>query len=184
MLKLLKIALTVAFLFGIVGVANARLADDTGPVRYKGESERTDAGIQSLLVHDVGNVRMTLSNWGEQGNPDGVPGYFGFEFPLGAETDFLFSSGIWVGAIVNNQRLVSTGTDGDNGTNEFAPTIDEYIATSKQYSELAGREYTMGAKEITAQASYVVVIKHPFVDKTTTLYFRPTSSVSKHDRSF
>lgn len=43
---------------------------------------------------------------------------------------------------------------------------------------------TMGAKEITAQASYVVVIKHPFVDKTTTLYFRPTSSVSKHDRSF
>jgi len=126
----------------------ARRAYDSGPVRFKGEASTDVAGIKTLMVHDVGNVRMTLSNWGEQGNPDQTPGFFGFEFPLGAETDFLFSSGIWVGAKVSNVPLVSTGTDGDNGTNEFAPTFDNYVATSKQYSELAGNSYIMGAKEI------------------------------------
>ena len=43
---------------------------------------------------------------------------------------------------------------------------------------------TMGAKEITAKASYVVIIKHPFVDKQTTLYFRPSVSISKTERPF
>ncbi|NQU04929.1 MAG: hypothetical protein HQ568_02470 [Calditrichaeota bacterium] len=111
-------------------IASSSLARRTevGPVRYKSDAIiAADAqGERVLLVHDVGNVRMTLSNWGEQGNPDGVPGYFGFEFPLGAETDFLFSSGIWVGAIKNGEKLVSTGTDGDDGTNEFSPSVTDY----------------------------------------------------------
>lgn len=148
MLKTLKIALILVVVFGLATSTLARYSDDAGPVRYKGESAHTDAGIRTLLVHDIGNVRVTLSNWGEQGNPDQVPGYFGFEYPLGAETDFLYSAGIWVGAISSGQKLVSTGTDGDNGTNEFAPSIDNYVATSKQYSELAGNHYVMGAKEI------------------------------------
>ncbi|MDP8238119.1 MAG: hypothetical protein P9X24_03430 [Candidatus Hatepunaea meridiana] len=122
---------------------------DAGPVRDKGAPARTDAaGTKDRFMHDVGNVRMTLTNWGEQGNPDQLAGYFGFEFPAGSENDFLFSSGIWVGAIKSGQRLVSTGTDGDDGTNEFAPSFDSYIATSKQYAELAGKTYIMGAKEI------------------------------------
>lgn len=134
----------------------ARRAYDSGPVRFKGEAGTDVAGIKTLMVHDVGNVRMTLSNWGEQGNPDQTPGYFGFEYPLGAETDFLFSSGIWVGAKVSNVPLVSSGTDGDNGTNEFAPTFDNYIATSKQYTELAGNTYIMGAKEIDDDGDWTV----------------------------
>lgn len=146
--KQLKIIITLILMLGLLASVQAMRSDDAGPVRYKGSEANTDIGIRALLVHDIGNVRMTLSNWGEQGNPDGTPGYFGFEFPLGSESDFLFSSGIWVGAIVNGERQVSTGTDGDNGTNEFAPVINNYVATSKQYSELAGRQYTMGAKEI------------------------------------
>ena len=46
---------------------------------------------KSLIMHDIGNVRMTLSNWGEQGNPDGAVGFKGFgvadkycHFDLGA----------------------------------------------------------------------------------------------------
>ena len=131
----------ILLLFMVTIPAFALRSDDAGPVRYKGTSGTDAAGERVLMVHDVGNVRMTLSNWGEQGNPDQTPGFFGFEFPLGAETDFLFSSGIWIGAKVSNVPLVSTGTDGDNGTNEFAPTIDNYVATSKQYSELAGNSY-------------------------------------------
>ncbi|MDP8228388.1 MAG: hypothetical protein P9M15_02930 [Candidatus Electryoneaceae bacterium] len=142
----LSAVLIVLLLF--VGSSLARRSSDAGPVRSKVSPASVDAGIRTLLVHDVGNVRMTLSNWGEQGNPDETPGYFGFEFPLGSETDFLFSSGIWIGAKVQDEPLVSTGTDGDNGTNEFAPTFNNYIATSKQYTELAGQTYVMGAKEI------------------------------------
>jgi len=155
MQKILKILFILTMTLGLMTSVQARWSEDAGPVRFKGESARTDAtGIRALLVHDIGNVRMTLSNWGEQGNPDQTAGYFGFEFPLGSETDFLYSSGIWVGAIVGGEKLVSTGTDGDNGTNEFAPSLDPttapsgYVATSKQYSEIAGRPYIMGAKEI------------------------------------
>jgi hypothetical protein len=139
----------------LVGQADAR-TKDIGPVR--GIKSKPwgliDVGKSSLMVHDVGNVRMTLSDWGEQGNPDLVPGYYGFEFPGGSENDFLFSAGIWVGAIAGGQKLVSTGTDGDNGTNEFAPTMpvevypEGYVRTSKQYATLSGNPYVMGAKEI------------------------------------
>lgn len=137
---------------------------DPGPVRpIKDGPAGLDVGKKSLMVHDVGNVRMTLSDWGEQGNPDLVPGYYGFEFPGGSENDFLFSSGVWVGAIMNQQKLVSTGTDGDNGTNEFAPTLpidgypDGYASVSKQYSSLAGRNYVMGAKEIDDDGDWSLV---------------------------
>ncbi|NQT35268.1 hypothetical protein HQ587_08765 [bacterium] len=148
-LKITTIALFAVMISGLLVQPVISRTIDAGPVRDKGEHAGiAAAGIKDRFVHDVGNVRMTLSNWGEQGNPDALPGFFGFEFPFGSENDFLFSSGIWIGAIKNNQRLVSTGTDGDDGTNDFVPSFDRYIATSKQYSDLAGRTYIMGAKGI------------------------------------
>jgi len=92
-----------------------------------------DPGVRALFSHDANNIQMTISNWGEFGNPDQIPGYFGFEYPRGSETDFLFSAGLWVGAIVEDQRLVSTGSDGDNGTNEFAPSRDRFLYQSNLF---------------------------------------------------
>lgn len=123
---LLLTALLLAILLATVSALHAARSDTAGPVRFKDPPRTATAGVKTLMVHDIGNVRMTLSNWGEQGNPDATPGYFGFEFPLNSENDFLFSAGLWVGAISAGQRLVSTGTDGDNGTNEFAPTAADY----------------------------------------------------------
>lgn len=40
------------------------------------------------------------------------------------------------------------------------------------------------AKEISATATYKVVVKHPLVNKITTLYFRPHSEVSAGERPF
>ncbi len=150
----LLFASTIIILTAFITVPLLARQREAGPVRTKDPGYQIDVGKKSLMVHDVGNVRMTLSNWGEQGNPDATPGYYGFEFPGGSENDFLFSSGIWVGAIVNGQKLVSTGTDGDNGTNEFAPTLpigqypSGYLSLSKQSASIAGRPYVMGAKEI------------------------------------
>ncbi|MCX6601325.1 MAG: hypothetical protein NT025_07165 [bacterium] len=114
--------------------------------------------VKSLIAHDIGNVRMTLSNWGEGGNPDGVVGYKGFEFPINSGNDFLFSSGMWVGAIVNGVMQVSTTTDGDNGTNEFYPvhigavpssrvaSSADWFVTSKNFATFADFDYVQGAK--------------------------------------
>ena len=114
--------------------------------------------VRSLIVHDIGNVRMTLSNWGEGGNPDGTPGYKGFEFPINSGNDFLFSSGVWIGAIVNGVQQVSTTTDGDNGTNEFYPVhigavpssrvarSADWFVTSKNFETFSGFDYVKGSK--------------------------------------
>ncbi len=131
------------------------LPRDPGPVRQpKPFHAVATPGKSAIMVHDVGNVALTLSNYGEIGNPDQIPGLFGMEFPAGSENELLYSAGIWVGAIVNQRKLVSTGTDGDNGTAEFAPTLpidrypSGYVATSKQYATLAGKSYVFGAKEV------------------------------------
>jgi len=134
----------------------------TDPTR--GRHPRLDAADpnaqRSLIVHDIGNVRMTLSNWGEGGNPDAVPGFKGFEYPINSGSDFLFSSGLWVGAIVNGVRQVSTCSDGDNGTAEFWPvhigTVpfdrqarnSDWYVTSKNFDSFGGYSYAWGAKGI------------------------------------
>ncbi len=123
---------------------------------------------KSMIMHDVGNVRMALANWGEQGNPDGVVGFKGFEFPINSGNDFLFSAGVWIGAILNDERLVSTATDGDNGTNEFYPVhigtypaanagdFGDWIVSSTNLEELSGRFYVKGAKEVDDDGDWTI----------------------------
>lgn len=87
-----------------------------------------------FAVHDKGLQWLMMANFGELANPDdrpaGPPTPFHpassqlapkLEYPGGTGTRFLFSGGLWVGAIKNNQRIVSTVTDGDNGTGEYGP---------------------------------------------------------------
>ncbi len=141
-------------------VALARNADRS--VR-RPPDEADPNSVRDLIVHDVGNVRMTLSNWGESGNPDQTPGFRGFEFPFGSGNDFLFSAGVWVGAEVDGERRVTTATDGDNGTGEFWPvhigtlplsrsigsaTDQDWFITSKSFSNFNGNEYLFGSKEL------------------------------------
>lgn len=74
-----------------------------------------------IIMHDICNVRFTIGNYGEAGKSEFRSGFSGFEFPINSGSDFLFSAGLWVGADVNGVRLVSTCSDGDNGTGEFYP---------------------------------------------------------------
>lgn len=70
--------------------------------------------------HTKGLQWMGMANKGEWANPDNVPIFLPqLEYPGGSGTVFLFSGGFWVGAIRNGQMIVSTATDGDNGTGEF-----------------------------------------------------------------
>lgn len=113
-----------------------------------------------IIMHDVGNVRFTIANYGEAGNPNEVPGFRGFEFPINSGTDFLFSAGIWVGAIKDGVMAVSTATDGDNGTGEFYPfhigsvpftnasADPDWHITSKNLAAFSDRYHVLGAKDI------------------------------------
>lgn len=93
-------------------------------------------------VHQKGLQWLMMGNFGELSNPDGrtaastpfAPGSAQLaaelEYPGGTGTVFLFSGGFWVGAIKNGEKIVSTVTDGDNGTREFGP-IMSWLGQSK-----------------------------------------------------
>jgi len=141
----------------LAGPAGSRTVSERGS-SSRGLDEADPNAQRDLIAHDIGNVRLTLANWGELGNPDGTPGFKGFEYPLNSGSDFLFSAGVWVGAIVNGVRLVSTTTDGDNGTNEFWPVHigsfpearalrdPDWHVTSKNFDTFSGQAYVWGAK--------------------------------------
>ncbi len=90
--------------------------------------------------HRVGNVWMTITNWGilgsqfrsgqliEQEGP--YAGFLApsFEFPAGSGINYLFWGALWFGAIVGEDTLVSTGTVDEARITELYPTADASAA--------------------------------------------------------
>ena len=62
---------------------------------------------------DIGNTGMTISNFGTIGNPviisnpDDVPS---LEYPINSGIEHLFEGGIWIGAVIGGQTVVSTAS--------------------------------------------------------------------------
>jgi len=82
----------------------------------------SDIAERWFAVHSEGLQRLGMRNNGEIGNPDHFPAWIpNLEYPGGSGTVFLFSGGLWVGAMRDGEPIVSVCTDGDNGTNEFGP---------------------------------------------------------------
>jgi hypothetical protein len=75
-------------------------------------------------IHNVGELQMHVTNWGEfGGRPDtGLPYSYGpsAQWPAGTGIDYLFTAGIWVGALYQGVPAVSTAAF----ENEFRPTQD------------------------------------------------------------
>jgi hypothetical protein len=155
--KRLLSVLGFCLLFILISAAIAR---QTRPVRDGRLDAVNPLARPDLIMHDVGNVTFTLSNYGECGNPNTTVGFTGFEFPINSGNDFLFSAGVWIGANVNGQRYVTTATDGDNGTGELYPvhlgavpfsnsrTDPDWFVTSKTFDTFNDRYYVQGAKGI------------------------------------
>lgn len=97
--------------------------------------DKTNAIVGNrFAVHDKGLQWLMMANFGVLANPNdrpaGPPTLYHpsssqlapkLEYPGGTGTRFLYSGGLWVGAIKNDARIVSTVTDGDDGTREFGP---------------------------------------------------------------
>lgn len=81
-------------------------------------SHPTSTGAPNLQNdwHDVGDMFLSVSNWGFFGNM-GAGGlgwtYPSCEFPAYSDIDYLFAGGLWVGSIAaNGDTLISEGLDG------------------------------------------------------------------------
>ncbi len=106
-----------------------------GPVKPE---YRTDAvAFQTEnRTHDVGNLWITITNWGYFGNvsPSNSSALLDpctndwsvqAEFPGGSGIEYLFRAGLWIGAMIQEEGFlfprVSTGTEGWAGDEEFLP---------------------------------------------------------------
>lgn len=82
-----------------------------------------------LREHLVGNTKLTITNYGMFGfpfldeyiNPEtGLP-VVSCEHPPGSKIKYLFQGALWIGAIVNDDTLVSVGADGWHHVYEMLP---------------------------------------------------------------
>jgi hypothetical protein len=106
---------------------------DPGSSRAPEESYQQEIA-RRWATHDRGLQWLVMGNFGEWSNPDELESeelfderstevWAELEYPGGSQTVFLYSGGLWVGALKNGTPIVSTCTDGDNGTNEYAPVM-------------------------------------------------------------
>jgi hypothetical protein len=120
----------------LVGNLTARTVPrDTRSVRSKALLNDDDGPAYCIAFHDVGSMRLAVSNSGIQGwgrgdgcfetiNPDD---FIGCECPRNSRLEHLYSLTPWIGAVVGQDTLVSTGHDAVNWFSyEFAPDIAPY----------------------------------------------------------
>jgi len=121
---------------------------------------KTAAGVPNVMnrSHKVGNVWMTITNygtfggnfmdqWDEMLEPDGSPAP-SFEFPAGSGSNYLYAGALWFGSVVGLDTLVSVGSDGWMRIHEMYPDHipnGEIIQmsnrkSSEYYSDLAVSE--------------------------------------------
>ena len=127
-----SLVLLLAFMLVFAaGEAQARLRDQQSDDSQPMVMELAKIFPNSFVQHVKGLQWLNLANFGEFANPDGRSGFYpNLEYPGGSGTEFLFSGGLWVGATKGGTPIVSTVTDGDNGTNEYGP-VSSWLVTSK-----------------------------------------------------
>jgi len=86
------------------------------------------APYTTLRVHNVGNLRFSVTNWGlfgslggELRDPETGQPAEGAYFPAGSYIEHLYLGALWVGAVVHGDTLVSTAHDGFYRLTEFYP---------------------------------------------------------------
>jgi len=98
------------------GKTRDRKGGDDGPERI--------LELEGTNVHNVGELQMHLFNWGEWGSRPGTAERYSFapsaQWPAGSGVEYLFTAGLWVGAIKSGIPSVSTATY----ERELRPTQD------------------------------------------------------------
>jgi len=120
----------ISFLFVFAVFAYSYAYIDSGQVP-KVTQQMGSKPTTQYKYHDVGNIWLTVTNFGFFGNAGNWKIYGknfpSCEFPGGSHADYLFQGALWIGAIVQTSdttadTLVSVGADGWQWENEFWPT--------------------------------------------------------------
>lgn len=105
-------------------------------------------GEKDQKATSIGRIGLTITNIGVLGNsfrgPFVTKNEPSLEYPLGSGIEHLFDAGLWIGAEVNGNKLVSTGAAGDDA-NGYDPGNAGYEFTStvllKERSTLENAQY-------------------------------------------
>ncbi len=126
-----------------------------------------DAPTIHYKNHDVGNIWLTVTNFGFLGN-GGEWKIYGkkfpsCEFPGGSGAEYLFMGAIWVGILIQTSdttadTLVSVGADGWLRENEFWPTS----ADSDTIYERSIRDDWWG--DAVSEQDFLMAYKDDFID--------------------
>jgi len=112
-------------------------------------------------THDVGRLVFGITNFGMIGIGEGrglrVDCFTGIlvplgEYPKGSNTTYFYKGGLWVGAVVGKDTLVSTGADFNNQSREMHPVAD---MTRRSILNPDSPEYTDAISEQDYVAVYV-----------------------------
>ena len=124
-LMLWQCVMALGFLLGGYNLAHAALATSETRsehlLRLQALNKPTAGNpAQEVRVHKVGNIHLTVTNYGIFGNqadasildPETGRSAPSCVYPAGSGIEYLFQGALWIGAIVNEDTLVSHGHDG------------------------------------------------------------------------
>ena len=135
-------------LSGVLSVAQARYDGPEG----SSPQDKSGQGIYTLqgnFVHNVGNVQCNITNFGLIGSQPSTRASYAdapsMMWPAGSGVDYLWSAGLWIGAIKNGVPAVSTG----QYAFEFRPDAQNPLATIyvSHQGEIGGARYPDPAED-------------------------------------
>ncbi len=150
--KVNRFALVALMIVSATALSATKRADDSD-LRRQALRKVTATPNTQNCSHRVGNVFFTVTNWGFFGSQFGDgsdwltesycigPGITegelapSFEFPAGTGVNYLFQGAFWIGAVADDDTLVSVGADGWQRVNEMYPRgvpLDNIIQLSNR----------------------------------------------------
>jgi hypothetical protein len=113
--------------------APAAVGQDSTQVYIEDKGQPETVGIigpaYCQAEHDIGRLVLGITNFGRIGRANEYPNsdfftglkYYNCQYPKGSQTNYLWKGGLWLGAIVGRDTLVSCATDVNNSAREFSP---------------------------------------------------------------
>jgi len=187
------ISLTIVLAAGVLAV----MMTQPGHTRMKegavldpgrpGRAAKVTASVPNTQnrSHRVGNVWMTITNWGvfgssfgsgqlvEQEGPYAGQRAPSFEFPAGSGINYLYVGALWFGAIVGNDTLVSVGADGWQAVNEIYPDAGITGEIMQRSSRRSSPHYS---EDAISEQDYVAVYTDTLTDQA---YVAPDPSSNR-----
>jgi hypothetical protein len=123
-----------------------------------------------VRVHKVGNMALTVTNYGIFGNqndasikdPETNQVAPSCQFPAGSQIEYLFQGSLWIGAIVGEDTLVSTGHDGWLGVFEMYADAVPKGSMVKRSTRKTDVAYSPDA---ISEADYIAVYSDTLTDQ-------------------